>query len=75
MLTPLESAKLKSAMSRFAGIQTSKDALDLAVYNEQTCIALGPFDPAFSRMKRQQLELENLALLLDKSVAQPAARH
>lgn len=67
MLTALESMKLRRALQRFSGIQTPKDALDLAVFNEQTCRDLGAFDPSFSHFKAQQLELEQLALLLEKA--------
>lgn len=72
MLTQLEQMKLNAKLARFHGITGADEALAMAMLNEQTCRDLGPFDPAFSHFKQQQLDLEFIALMLEKQGANAA---
>jgi len=66
MLTKLERRKLDFFKERF-GIMSVDEALNLAIDAEYYCNACGPFDVGFPKFKREQLDFENYALLLERS--------
>lgn len=66
MLTKLEQMKLDFFKERF-GKMSVDEALNLAIDAEYYCNACGPFDVAFPKFKREQLDFENYALLLERS--------
>lgn len=45
---------------------TPNELLELAICAEQTCKDVGPFDPAFSHFKKQQLHFEAAAGYLEE---------
>lgn len=66
MITKLEQMKLEYFQKRF-GKMGANEALNLAIDAEYFCNACGPFDVAFPRFKREQLDFETYALLIEKA--------
>lgn len=59
--------KLNKLKERHSDITTPDAALNAACEAEDLANAVGPFDPAYTRFKSQQLDLEAMALLLEQT--------
>lgn len=66
MLNPLEQWKFKRFQQLY-GEMTADLALDLAIQSEDFCTACGPFDIAYKKLKQDQLNFEQYALLIERS--------
>ena len=68
-MTDLERRKLRMLREQYPGFLTANEALELAIYAEQTKRDCGPGDPAWRRFSYEQHAMETMALLLEKEAA------
>jgi hypothetical protein len=68
MINPIEQLMLESIRKR-VGAMTSKEALEMALFTEQTCSDVGEHDPAYDHFLRQKEGFLKYAVLLEKEEA------
>jgi len=65
-LDKFQQFKLDHLLRKY-GITNIDECLELAIESESICKSLTPFDTAFTKFSRDCRELQELALLLEKS--------